>query len=60
MLRDERYKLIRLDASGEQLYDLVDDPAESTNLLGGPLSPGEAEALGELRGALDAIIASAG
>ena len=41
-VRNQRYKLIRLDPCNEELYDLAQDPAELTNLL---LQPLDAEAL---------------
>ncbi len=33
VIRDERYKLIRLRTGNDEFYDLLLDPAESTNLL---------------------------
>jgi arylsulfatase A-like enzyme len=38
VLRDDRYKLIRLNTGTDEFYDLFDDPAESTNLLAGGIA----------------------
>lgn len=35
VLRDDRYKLIRFNAGTDEFYDLLTDPAETTNLLAG-------------------------
>jgi hypothetical protein len=33
---DERYKYVQLERGGERLYDLQNDPYESTNILSEP------------------------
>ena len=37
-LRDDRYKLIRLNNGSDEFYDLSGDPAEASNLLAGGLN----------------------
>lgn len=37
-LRDDRYKLIRLNNGSDEFYDLVSDPAEGSNLLVGGIN----------------------
>jgi len=55
-IRDQRYKLIRFDNSGDELYDLDDDPGESDDLLdGAPLSPDAQSHYDALSAALDAL-----
>lgn len=49
MMRDQRYKLIRMFTPGtpgfpEEFYDLQSDPFEHTNLLAGGLSPAQLDA----------------
>ena len=39
MVRNDRYKLIRRFTGSDELYDLVSDPWERTNLLRGTLNP---------------------
>ncbi|MEY3896980.1 MAG: hypothetical protein RLZZ214_2501 [Verrucomicrobiota bacterium] len=34
-IRDDRYKLVRLNTGTDEFYDLLTDPAEATNLLSG-------------------------
>ena len=38
-IRDDRYKLIRLNTGTEEFYDLLASPAETVNLLTGGLGP---------------------
>jgi arylsulfatase A-like enzyme len=38
-IRDDRYKLIRLNNGAEEVYDLQASPAETVNLLAGGLNP---------------------
>jgi len=58
MIRDARYKLIVRAGMGEELYDLVADPRETVDLLGGTLDAGEDAAYGRLRGWLEGLLAS--
>lgn len=37
-IRNEQYKLIKLDSGVERMYDLLNDPFESNNLISGTLS----------------------
>ncbi|MEM7233508.1 MAG: sulfatase-like hydrolase/transferase, partial [Planctomycetota bacterium] len=52
---DGRFKLIDPDVGGNLLFDLVDDPQESRNLLDSPLSDDASAALSELETALDEV-----
>lgn len=54
-IRDSRYKLIRISCVRDELYDLQQDPFESTNLLDGNLSPSEARAYRSLSDAMVAL-----
>ena len=36
MVRDERYKYIYIPEEFDELYDMANDPGETTNLAGGP------------------------
>jgi arylsulfatase A-like enzyme len=38
VLRDDRYKLIRLNTGTDEFYDLLADPAETTDLLSGGIA----------------------
>ena len=38
LLRDDRYKIIRLNTGADEFYDLLADPAETTNLLAGGIA----------------------
>lgn len=51
--RDERYKVIRGTNLPTRMFDLVEDPFETTNLLSGPLSAEEQRALRQLLIALE-------
>ena len=55
-VRDRRYKLIV--EHDEELYDLELDPYETTNLLLGPLTPGQQAAYDELQAKLAVLAAS--
>ena len=56
-LRGTRYKYIRHPAEAEEVYDLVEDPWEFTNIA---LDPANAALVGSLSQRLDALIASIG
>ena len=57
-IRDARYKLIRRSNAPDELYDLLDDPKETADLLLGTPSAEAGQALLELGLALDALLAS--
>lgn len=62
-LREARFKLIRtinrrLGTSGEELYDLADDPFEHQDLLRSPLGPEAASARERLGRELDRLLQS--
>lgn len=48
-VRDERYKFIQWEQGSSALFDLVEDPNETRNLLAGPSSPVIAERAARLR-----------
>ena len=55
-VRDERYKLVRIDTTGDELYDLQFDPWEGNDLLvGDRLTPQAAEAYQALAATLDEL-----
>ena len=54
-VRNRRFKLIRQDPCHEELYDLVADPFENTDLLRSPLGPQGRAAYLELSSRLDAL-----
>lgn len=54
-VRNQRYKLIRLDPCKEQLFDLALDPLELTDLLQAPLAVPAFAALIELSDRLDTL-----
>lgn len=54
-VRGPRFKLIRLDPCQEELYDLVGDPFEHSNLLAGPLDADALAAYGQLSQVLDTL-----
>lgn len=56
-LRDLRYKYIRFDAGGEELYDLLSDPYERQELIAAGLDAAGQAALDDLRTRLDALLA---
>ncbi len=47
-IRDSLYKLIRVDGVDNGFYDMQADPLESTNLLGGSMTPDETTAYNAL------------
>jgi hypothetical protein len=53
--RNERYKLSRFNPCHEELYDLLADPLEQTDLLLRPLSIAELAAYDELTATLDGL-----
>ncbi len=57
-IRNEQYKLIRLDDGTEEFYDLVADPFEKSSLFqeGGSLSPTELENYDILSATLDTLL----
>lgn len=58
-LRDDRYKLIRYEGEPDELYDLLEDPFERTNLMPVPASDAELTArLAELEATMDELLAS--
>jgi arylsulfatase A-like enzyme len=58
-IRGTRYKLIRFDTRGDELYDLVSDPDETDDLLSSPpLSAVEQTAYDELRETLETLLAT--
>ena len=56
-LRNDRYKLLVRD-NGRELYDLARDPLEETNLLEGPLTRDEQQALSWLEQRLAQLLAT--
>ncbi|MFT6396344.1 MAG: arylsulfatase A-like enzyme [Bradymonadia bacterium] len=54
-VRNERFKLMRLDANGDRLFDLLDDPTENTNLLEATLSDEAQTAFDELDALLNTL-----
>jgi len=57
-IRNGRYKLIERDDRGPEFYDLVADPLETTDLLGGALTEAQRTNLDELDRQLDALLAT--
>ncbi len=53
-VRNDRFKLMRLEATGDRFFDLLDDPNERRNLLDGELSDEARAAYDEL----DAVLGS--
>lgn len=51
-IRDQRYKLVRLEAGQTMFYDLATDPHEEQNLIAGPLSSDQRHALERLKSEL--------
>ncbi|MCA8979661.1 MAG: sulfatase-like hydrolase/transferase [Planctomycetes bacterium] len=58
MLRDDRYKFILIDDGGLHLemYDLVQDPFETCNLLDGAMTPEEKRAFDDILRELRALV----
>lgn len=54
-LRDDRYKLIQWEQGTAALFDLVQDPNETRDLLASPVSPGIEERAARLRAANEAL-----
>lgn len=54
-IRDARYKLIRRTGSGDELYDLVNDPCETSNLYPPPPGSAAEEAWERLDAELDSM-----
>ena len=52
-VRDQRYKLIRLDCTNDEFYDLAVDPGERRNLIGEDLDAHQQKALDSLSRTLD-------
>ena len=52
-VRDQRYKLIRLDCTNDEFYDLAVDPGERRNLIGEDLDAHQQKALVSLSRTLD-------
>jgi arylsulfatase A-like enzyme len=54
-IREQRYKLIRVQGGQTEFYDLLCDPFENLNLFGGPLSEVEFRKLRQLQLAADEL-----
>ena len=58
-IRNERYKLVQdFGRDTEELFDLVEDPYEHSDLLKGELTPGAKENYESLKSRIEALVAS--
>jgi arylsulfatase B len=57
-IRDARYKLVERAGDSREFYDVVADPFEATDLLGGTLTEAQRTNLGDLDRQLDALLAT--